>query len=213
MKPIFIILIFIGIADHLAAQTFNEWFRQKQTQKKYLIQQIAALQEYSGYVQKGYNIAKNGLGAIGNIKKGDLNMHAGYFSSLKSISPAVAGYLRVADIVRLQMEILLLHKKATRQIRQSSQFTADEFKHVEHVYRNLLAQGAAVMEELIQVTTAGRLEMKDDERIKQIDGLYTQMQDVQGFAQTFFSQAQTLAIQRQKEQHDIQSSRLIYGIK
>lgn len=213
MKPLFIILILLGIADHLAAQTFNEWFRQKQTQKKYLIQQIAALQVYSGYVQKGYNIAKNGLGTIGSIRKGDLNMHTDYFSSLKNISPAVTGYLKVADIARLQMEILLIHKKAIRQIRQSSQFTADELKYVEQVYRNLLDQSTAIMDDLLQATTAGGLEMKDAERLRRIDGFYTEMQDVQGFAQTFFSQAQTLAIQRQKEQHNIQSSRLIYGIK
>ena len=213
MKHFFIILIIFSVADYSEAQTFNEWFRQKQTQKKYLIQQIAALQVYAGYVEKGYGIVRNGLNTISSIKKGDLNLHTDYFNSLKNISPAVGAYGRVANIVRLQMEIVLLHKKAINQIRQSSKFTADETGYIEKVYSHLLAQTGDIMDELIQVTTTGKLEMKDDERLKRIDSLYAEMQDLQGFAQAFFSQAQVLAIQRQKEHHDIQTSRLINGIK
>lgn len=56
-------------------QTFHEWFRQKKTQKKYLIQQIAALKVYLGYVQKGYSIAQKGLTTVSNIKKGNFDLH------------------------------------------------------------------------------------------------------------------------------------------
>ena len=69
-------------AENLSAQTSSEWFRQKATQKKYLLQQIAALQVYSGYLSKGYSIAKNGLNTIKNIKNGDLLQHSNYFTSL-----------------------------------------------------------------------------------------------------------------------------------
>lgn len=44
------------------AQTFDEWFRQKKTQKKYLVQQIAALKVYLGYLKEGYEIAQKGMG-------------------------------------------------------------------------------------------------------------------------------------------------------
>lgn len=50
--------IFVTVCN---AQTFAEWFKQKETQKKYLIQQIVAFQMYLGYVQKGYSIAQKGL--------------------------------------------------------------------------------------------------------------------------------------------------------
>lgn len=213
MKHFFIILIIFSLSVRSEAQTFNEWFRQKQTQKKYLIQQIAALQVYAGYVEKGYGIVRNGLNTISSIKKGDLNLHTDYFNSFKNISRGVGTYGRVADIIRLQLEIVLLHKKGISQIRQGSRFTADETGYVEKVYSNLLVQTANIMDELIQVTTAGKLEMKDDERLKRIDSLYAEMQDLQGFAQAFFSQAQVLSIQRLKEQHDIQTSRLINGVK
>ena len=54
-------------AENLTAQTWAEWFRQKATQKKYLLQQIAALHVYSGYLSKGYSIAKDGLNTIKSI--------------------------------------------------------------------------------------------------------------------------------------------------
>ena len=39
------------------SQKWDEWFKQKKTQKKYLIQQIAALKVYLGYLKEGYDIA------------------------------------------------------------------------------------------------------------------------------------------------------------
>ena len=53
-----------ALATTVRAQTFAEWFQQKSTQKKYLLQQIAALQVYAAYYKAGNNIAHNGLGSI-----------------------------------------------------------------------------------------------------------------------------------------------------
>ena len=68
----------------VSAQTVNEWVNQKSTQKKYLLQQIAALQVYINYAKKGYNIVSGGINTIRDIKKGDLNLHNTFFSSLKT---------------------------------------------------------------------------------------------------------------------------------
>ena len=65
-------------AGTVEAQTFSEWFRQKKTQKKYLLQQIAALQVYIGYAQKGYRIAKEGLTTIGGFTKGEFDLHSDF---------------------------------------------------------------------------------------------------------------------------------------
>lgn len=213
MKHLFILMVVLGIVNYSTAQTFSEWFRQEQTQKKYLIEQIAALQVYVDYIEKGYDITRKGLGVISSLKKGDLNLHAGYFKSLKSISPAVRQYAKIPGIIRLQLEILSLHKSATRQIKQSSQFTAGELAYIGQVYNNLLNQSTTIINDLVILTTAGNTAMKDDERIKRIDTMYTGMQNLHAFTQSFFTDAQGLAIQRQKEQNDLKTSRLMYGIK
>lgn len=89
MKMIFLIAIIL-FTHSAKAQTWEEWFRQKETQKKYLLEQIAALQVYIDYAQKGYKIASNGLEIIEQIKTGDLNQHQVFFNSLKRINPAIA---------------------------------------------------------------------------------------------------------------------------
>ncbi|ULT42931.1 conjugal transfer protein TraI [Niabella defluvii] len=71
-KILLFLLLVVSAGSNLQAQTFAEWFQQKKTQKKYLLQQIAALQVYIGYAKKGYNIAKDGLNTIGGFTRGEL---------------------------------------------------------------------------------------------------------------------------------------------
>ena len=89
-----------------SAQTWSEWFAQKATQKKYLLEQLAALQVYTGYVKKGYGIARDGLGLVRDITGGEFKLHELFISGLKKVSPAVAGDARVAEIVVLELEIV-----------------------------------------------------------------------------------------------------------
>ncbi len=105
MKNLLIILVFsIGIKQS-QAQTYDEWFRQNKTQKKYLFQQISALQQYIGYAQKGYSIATKGLNAIQNIKHGDFNLHNNFFNSLSAVNPGISKYSKVSALIVLQISI------------------------------------------------------------------------------------------------------------
>jgi hypothetical protein len=54
MKKIFILsIVLFAIRKSLYSQTADERVNQKATQKKYLLQQIVALQIYVGYAMKG----------------------------------------------------------------------------------------------------------------------------------------------------------------
>ncbi len=64
----------------IRAQTFSEWFRQKKTQQRYLLEQIAALRVYAGYVHKGYGIVSDGLQTVRDITNVEFNLH-GFFIS------------------------------------------------------------------------------------------------------------------------------------
>ena len=90
----------------LHAQTFSEWFSQKKTQKKYLLEQIAALQMYIGYAKKGYEIAGSGLSTIRNITNGEFKLHDLFITGLKKVSPVVRNDIRVAEIILLEIEII-----------------------------------------------------------------------------------------------------------
>jgi hypothetical protein len=176
MKQLNILLIASLIAGAASAQNADEWLRQQKTQIKYLVQQIASLQAYALVAEKGYNIAKTGLNAISNIKKGDFSLHSDYFSSLKKVNPNVKAYTEIADIIAMQVSILKACHQQKLNMKSSGQFNDNEVSYAGKVFDNLLEDCTEIIDELITVTTNGILQMKDDERIKNIDRLYASMQ-------------------------------------
>ena len=195
------------------AQTADEWLNQNSTQKKYLLQQIAALKVYLGYAKKGYTIVTNGVNTIRNIKNGDLNLHRDFFNSLKNVNPSIRKYAKAADIIAYQVKIIKQTKITIQQIRETKQFTETELDYCKQVFDNLLDECIKTVEELILVTTSGKLEMKDDERLKRIDKLYADVQEKYSFTCAFSEDMGLLAIQRLGEQMEINRSKLINGIK
>lgn len=195
------------------AQTTAEWTQQKKTQIKYLLQQIAAFQTYVGYVKKGYDIANKGLETIGNIKNGEWNLHKDFFNSLKSVNPAVEKYAKITDIVTMQVRIVKQAKLLLNRCRQSDQFTSREIEYLQTVCDNLFAECLKDIDELTMVVTSGKLEMKDDERIRRIEKIYAEMQDKQSFLLSFGNRAILLSKQRQHEQSEVFLSQKLNGIQ
>lgn len=208
-----LLLLFVLVENNLQAQTFAEWFQQKETQKKYLLQQIAALQVYIGYAKKGYKIAKEGLNTISGFTKGEFNLHTDYLNSLKTVNPEIKRYAKVADIIALQIKIIQNYNRTHRRLNSSDVFSDDELAYIDRVFSRLLDDCAKTIDELITITTDGKLEMKDDERMKRIDRLYLAMQDKYTFSQSFSNDAKSLAASRIKEKADIQTSRVLHGVK
>jgi hypothetical protein len=213
MKKILIISIVILCAENLSAQTWAEWFRQKATQRKYLLQQIAALQVYSGYLSKGYSIAKNGLNTIKSIKNGDLLQHTNYFTSLVTVNPKIKHYSKVAEIIALQIIITKQSGNALKNFRNNRHFTTTEINYLQTVFNKLLSECAKNLDELFSLITNGTLQMKDDERIKAIDKIYIDLQDKQQFARAFSNSAAGLSIQRSNEANDITISKKLNRLK
>jgi hypothetical protein len=212
-KTLLFLLLLVSVAGSLQAQTFEEWFQQKKTQKKYLLQQIVALQVYIGYAQKGYKIAKEGLTTIGGFTKGEFNLHTDYFNSLKSVNPVIKRYTKVAEIIALQVKIVQNYNRTYRRLNRNDMFSGDELVYIGRVFNRLLDDCEKTLDELLTITTDGKLEMKDGERIERIDKLYLDMQDKYTFSQSFSNDAKSLAASRVKEKKDVQISRALQGIK
>ncbi len=204
MKRLIILILSAILFTSTTAQT---------KQKKYLLQQIAALQVYISYVQKGYSIARQGLNTIGDIKHGEFNLHKDYFNSLKTVNPQIKKYSKVAEIVFLEVNIIKIYKEAAENLKQSGSLNSGEINYINGVFASLMDDCAKTIDALISVTTSGQLEMKDDERLKQIDALYSDMQDKYTFIQGFSNEARLLATSRISEQNNIRTSRALNGIK
>lgn len=194
------------VSGNIQAQTFAEWFQQKKTKKKYLVQQIAALQVYIEYLQKGYKIAKGGLNAIRSIKDGDFTQHLFHFNSLKLVNPEVKKYAKLAELVLLQEKMLQRTRSTLKEVKRDNLYSPDEWSYVQKVFDLLLEDCTATIDELLAVLRNGELEMSDDERIERIDKLYTHMEDMYAFCESFSSDALLLKINRRKALTDIQVS-------
>ncbi|WP_374950074.1 hypothetical protein [Mucilaginibacter sp.] len=197
-----------GMAANADAQTFAEWFSQKKTQKKYLLQQIAALQVYSGYLKKGYGIASNGLGSISGYLKSENSLHTTFYSRLKTADPVVKNNPMVKEIMTWQQDIL----KKTQEIYGISEMTAAERKYLSNVRVAVLNDCDQQLNALQNVISDNKLEMSDADRLTLLSKIHASMLANYKFATGFSEQVKILAIRREQEQDQVVASKRVHGI-
>lgn len=202
------ILLFTSIMIQAHAQTFAEWFKQSSTQKKYLLQQIEALQVYSGYLKKGYSIAKGGLGSITGSLWSENGLHSTYYNELKKVNPMVAKDSRVTETVRWQADIMHLLNQWTL----IDGLSPDEKLYLQQVRSSVYKDCEEVLTNLQNVVSDGKMEMSDADRLKLIGKLHTEMLANYRFAVGFTIQAKSYAAQRRQEQTGTQVLVKTYGI-
>lgn len=195
------------------AQTWSEWFQQKKTQKKYLLQQIVALKVYAGYAQKGYKIATDGVHTVRDIKRGDFNMHDDFFKSLYQVKPAIKKYSKVVGILLYQLKIISGGKETLKDVSSAKQITSEEIEYYKSVLQFLFGECKKSVDELISVITSGEMQMKDDERLKRIDKIYLDMQNKYAFCASFGEEMGLLNLQRTGVQIEINRSKIINDVK
>ncbi len=212
-KTIVTLVILVACLLQANAQTWAEWTQQKKTQKKYLLQQIAALRVFIDYVKKGYDIAGKGINTVRNIKEGDFNIHDEFFTSLKNVNLEIRNYAKVADIIAYQVRIIKQTKETLQSIRETKKFNSEELNYCKKVFEILLEECLKTIDDLLIVITSDILEMKDNERLKRIDKIYLDMQDKYSFCSAFSEEIGLLSVQRLGEQIEIKRSKLLSDLK
>jgi hypothetical protein len=202
-KIILVLLLAVFFKGNMHAQA---------KQQRMLLQQIAALQTYIGYAQKGYSVAKKGLNTINDFKRGEFKLHTDYLTSLKQVNPKIKKYARITEIIALQIKIIKSYKSLYQQIQQDDLFHGDEVDYIKRVFERMLENCDDNMDELLTIITDEKLEMKDDERIKRIDIVYQNMLDNYAFSESFSNQTKLMAVSKAKELKEAKTSRVLHGI-
>lgn len=205
---VLVCLLLAFITQLSQAQTFSEFFKQKKTQKKYLLQQIAALQVYIGYAKKGYDIASTGLRTIKDITNGEFGLHSAFITSLKAVNPVIRNNVKVAEIIESQIRI----SKAFGSVQYSDLLSVNNQLYVQNVQENVMAECENDLGELLLVITSGRLEMSDQERLIRLDRIYESMSNKYVFTIDFMGQVIMLIRQAEKEQEFIYQLKKYYEI-
>ncbi len=170
-----------------------------------MAEQIAKMELYLQELKQGYSVVQTGLTTIGQIKKGDFDLHSLFFSSLKDVNPAIKGWGKVADIVAMQVQILQGCATTLQQVASSGAFNSSDIKYVTAVYSNLKTLTAEDIDELTGLVTDGNWQMTDDERMSRIDKLFDRVSEKYTFLKSFSNRIMLEGQVRTSEKSGLQS--------
>lgn len=207
MSKILLIVMAIILSKLSVAQGVVGFFTQKQTQTQYLIQQIAALKVYAGYIKQGYKVVDGGLNAIGKIKDGHLKLDKRYFDGQISVHPKVKAQA---------LNILNAHSAFEKQIAGIRSFTkkSDILEMYEKEFsENLLIRSQKNLNNLyteLEHVLDNSYEMTDDERLRRVELISKRASELFEFVKKFGQDIQKLEIQKKQEAKDIKVLKELY---
>ena len=176
------------------------------------VEKLTQLKDIYSDVVKGYEILSEGYQAVSDISKGNFDLHQMFLDGLLKANPAVLKYQKVADIINCELKIISEYSTAYNRFKSDKNFSPDEIIYIGKVYNNLVEQSIKGLSDLTSVLTNNVMRASDDERLSEIDRLDAEMQDRLSFLRHFDNNTTILALQRAREQNDVNTIKNIYGI-
>jgi hypothetical protein len=180
-------------------------------QDRVMLQQIALLKTYGGYLQKGYRIAKDGLSFIGRMKSGELNLHTLFFEGLQLVNPNLKDYKNVQVIVQLYSQIAAVKETLEDRLTDDLLY-ANEKEYVRRVLKRVAEDTASDLEALYDILTDDTITADDAQRIQRIDALAAAMESRYLFIRSFSDKTGILIIARSRELNEAAHSRRLYNL-
>jgi len=200
MKKIMLSAILICLIGQAQAQSV---FNQKGEILRRLAEQIAGLGAYKEVLSKSYKVVKGGMQTIGDLKNGDLKLHFVFFNGLSAVNPNIKKWSKIPDIIRYQLAILKLNQNTFRKLKSSKMYSEEELQYLYRVFGRLLEECEQAIDDLTDLITDGRIELKDDERIKRLEKIRSEMQERYQFAQGFSTQTMAVAAAKLQQQQEV----------
>lgn len=210
-----IIISLIGLmclVPRVNAQLLSNFFDQQDTKEKTMIQQIALQETYLSEIKKGYNNAQKGLTDAKEIKNGSMTLNANYFNSLSQVSPAVQNNPKVRLITDCQQQIMNAFNNEVSWQKQQAILSNDEISYIQQVYAGILSNCTMDLNELNMAVTPGKAQMKDAERISEIDKIYEATVDKYKFSLSFVANTHNYAMYRQTYGQQSQLIKKLYDL-
>lgn len=177
------------------------------------IEKLAQLKQILADLKRGYEIVSKGYHTVKDLSEGNFSLHKTFLDGLLEVSPTVRKYKRVGDIINHQVLLVREYKQAYARFQSADVFTPSQIAYIGRVYDRLSGESLKNLDDLLNIITASRLRMSDEERISAIDRIYLEMDQKLQFLRSFNGSTAQLALQRKQAQAEINSSKLIHGIK
>jgi hypothetical protein len=204
MKRTLSFLLSLLLCSHAClCQTFDEWYKQNKTQKKYLLLQIAKLQTYMAYAKQGYQIVQGGLRLVGDIKEGDFRLHNDYFTHLQTVSPSIKKYSKVTAILSIQLQMLQTYRSGISKLNAESLLTGSNKGECRQIMEAVIDDALLDIGSLQAILTDGSFSMTDEERVEQIDQIYLSINQKKDLQRQFLLAVQATIHQRKQSSSDM----------
>jgi DNA repair ATPase RecN len=177
------------------------------------IEKLLQFKQILSDLKKGYEILSGGYNTIKNLSQGNFSLHKTFLDDLMKVSPAVSKYKKVSAIIDYQLQLVKEYKRAFGRFKRDNNFNLDEINYIGKVYSNLFDESLKNLDALLNIITADKMRMSDDERLSAIDSIYDEMQNKLSFLRYFNNNTTVLSLQRTKEKNDLSTMRLLYGVE
>ncbi|SFT97281.1 hypothetical protein SAMN04489724_3074 [Algoriphagus locisalis] len=210
MKRLILIFYLGSISLPSHAQTWNEWWKQKDTQKKYLAEQLIALKAYGAVLKEGYEVASKGLGLVHTIQNGDYTQHETYFSSFSSINPQIKNHPKAEKTIALYSKTRQLTLQIPNRLFAENRFTASEENIIRHVLQSIYKDCDQMLLDLQTLLRKDQLNLSDSERISQLSQIHAGMQEAHSYTIWFYQNCHNLSLSRQNESRAIEHQKSVF---
>ena len=176
------------------------------------VQKLSQLKQILTEMKQAYTIINKGYEDIKSLSQGTFSLHKAFLDALLVVSPVVASYGKVADIIDKEAILVLECQSAGSYLKGSGVFTSPEMDGFSSTYGGLLNRGLGNVNELTMVLTAGQLRMNDAQRLSAIDRIDGNITGMLGFLRSFDNDAAVQVTQRGKTDRDVGALQSLYGI-
>jgi hypothetical protein len=210
MKKGSIVILLLCVATVSNAQTWDEWFRQTQTQVRYLVEQISALKVYAGTVERGYNLVNDGLQQIGQLKESEWRLHEEHFSSLLTVKNGIKESQSFRQIHSLKAATERVSNVCKKRLENDGVFSDAEKAYFVRVLDRTLLQSKIIEAEAVLLTSDHQYQLQDGERLQRLLVLSADMDEVYEFSQHFRADLSITAFNRLKEQMGVRTLKPLF---
>lgn len=196
-----------------SAQTFSEWFQQKEMQEKYLVQQLIGLEVYANYLKKGYQTIDKSAKTISSIKNGDFQLHELFFDSQRFLNPNMS---RQVDGLEIQPLQRIIHQYIDR----TDDFNVkdrtiglQERTYFRKVLKNVRIKERQLANYYDDLAKDNNLEMSDEPRLERLKNLKMKYLSIYEFVRYFEIEVKGCAQQLKNKQREISNSKKLLGLK
>jgi conjugation system TraG family ATPase len=141
------------------------------------------------------------------------DLYSGYYQELWQVKNAFTTYTKVKDMIARPTQLVSDYKRATASIGRDRHFSTAELGYISTVYTGILNASIQNIQQLFLVINAFTTQMDDAGRLRVIDetsaGIDRNYTDLYQFTQDNI----LLSLQRSKDEQDLQTIRVLYGIE